>query len=82
MITIIISAYPSYERREGDGTILSGENLGNSESDITSSKTSFHRVSDIDTTTKVITFTPEITCLLYTSPSPRDRQKSRMPSSA
>ena len=24
---------------------------------------------------------PEI-CLLYTSPSPRDRQKSRMPSSA
>ena len=27
------------------------------------------------------TFKP-ITCLLYTSPSPRDRQKSRMPSSA
>ena len=26
--------------------------------------------------------TDEITCLLYTSPSPRDRQKSRMPSSA
>ena len=25
---------------------------------------------------------PSITCLLYTSPSPRDRQKSRMPSSA
>src|SRR5674476_1634506 len=25
---------------------------------------------------------PFITCLLYTSPSPRDRQKSRMPSSA
>ena len=24
----------------------------------------------------------EYTCLLYTSPSPRDRQKSRMPSSA
>ena len=24
----------------------------------------------------------ECTCLLYTSPSPRDRQKSRMPSSA
>ena len=24
----------------------------------------------------------ESTCLLYTSPSPRDRQKSRMPSSA
>src|SRR5665213_233647 len=25
---------------------------------------------------------PFMTCLLYTSPSPRDRQKSRMPSSA
>ena len=25
---------------------------------------------------------PKYTCLLYTSPSPRDRQKSRMPSSA
>ena len=25
---------------------------------------------------------PRIRCLLYTSPSPRDRQKSRMPSSA
>ena len=25
---------------------------------------------------------PASTCLLYTSPSPRDRQKSRMPSSA
>ena len=26
--------------------------------------------------------TQDTTCLLYTSPSPRDRQKSRMPSSA
>ena len=26
--------------------------------------------------------TPKEACLLYTSPSPRDRQKSRMPSSA
>ena len=26
--------------------------------------------------------TPFTICLLYTSPSPRDRQKSRMPSSA
>ena len=25
---------------------------------------------------------PDCDCLLYTSPSPRDRQKSRMPSSA
>ena len=27
-------------------------------------------------------FNDELSCLLYTSPSPRDRQKSRMPSSA
>ena len=27
-------------------------------------------------------FVREMACLLYTSPSPRDRQKSRMPSSA
>ena len=27
-------------------------------------------------------WTIDSTCLLYTSPSPRDRQKSRMPSSA
>ena len=27
-------------------------------------------------------FTRRAPCLLYTSPSPRDRQKSRMPSSA
>ena len=30
----------------------------------------------------IIKTTPESTCLLYTSPSPRDRTRSRMPSSA
>ena len=30
----------------------------------------------------VATIAKACTCLLYTSPSPRDRQKSRMPSSA
>ena len=29
-----------------------------------------------------LTFLPSLTCLLYTSPSPRDRTRSRMPSSA
>ena len=35
-------------------------------------------------TKKLLELTPDIpiVCLLYTSPSPRDRQKSRMPSSA
>ena len=32
--------------------------------------------------TKIRRFRVDNTCLLYTSPSPRDRQKSRMPSSA
>ena len=31
---------------------------------------------------KSVTVTKKPACLLYTSPSPRDRQKSRMPSSA
>ena len=30
----------------------------------------------------LVVLTLVYTCLLYTSPSPRDRQKSRMPSSA
>ena len=32
--------------------------------------------------TTYVTAGPNVACLLYTSPSPRDRQKSRMPSSA
>ena len=39
-----------------------------------------------DSCFKISFFTPtseiDLCCLLYTSPSPRDRQKSRMPSSA
>ena len=35
--------------------------------------------SSVSTTGSIV---DEYTCLLYTSPSPRDRQKSRMPSSA
>ena len=40
----------------------------------------FNKIRDIDCKTENPN-TPN-TCLLYTSPSPRDRQKSRMPSSA
>ena len=35
-----------------------------------------------DTVSIMCPNTPEIFCLLYTSPSPRDRTRSRMPSSA
>ena len=37
---------------------------------------------DIFSGKKVLEGTSPYSCLLYTSPSPRDRQKSRMPSSA
>ena len=36
---------------------------------------------DIDPDDKEVTYTVSI-CLLYTSPSPRDKRQSRMPSSA
>ena len=39
-------------------------------------------VTDIEGYRKIVDDYQINTCLLYTSPSPRDRQKSRMPSSA
>ena len=39
-------------------------------------------VKRLDTKSPVLEIKEIKTCLLYTSPSPRDRQKSRMPSSA
>ena len=45
--------------------------------------TAYRTVTDFTATSGQTIFTPpSYTCLLYTSPSPRDRQKSRMPSSA
>ena len=37
---------------------------------------------DVGGTADLILVAPDWTCLLYTSPSPRDRTRSRMPSSA
>ena len=50
----------------------------------TTIKRSSHVYKDIPYQTMNIEFEGgvSINCLLYTSPSPRDRQKSRMPSSA
>ena len=46
-------------------------------------KTRIHQVIKSDNGLKLIDDKDtELGCLLYTSPSPRDRQKSRMPSSA
>ena len=39
-------------------------------------------VTDVTNEEDIIRLIKESNCLLYTSPSPRDRQKSRMPSSA
>ena len=36
----------------------------------------------IEAAATALDYVPHSGCLLYTSPSPRDRQKSRMPSSA
>ena len=47
----------------------------------TATDTNFELPGDITTYEYVVTNTGNV-CLLYTSPSPRDRQKSRMPSSA
>ena len=45
-----------------------------------------YNVNNVDTTTTMYyddgTVVPYYVCLLYTSPSPRDRTRSRMPSSA
>ena len=38
--------------------------------------------ADLSTADGAATVARSVLCLLYTSPSPRDRQKSRMPSSA
>src|SRR5678810_133454 len=58
------------ERGAGEGFLVRGERL---EGRLPEDRAKTVRGADPDTT---------IACLLYTSPSPRDRQKSRMPSSA
>ena len=41
-----------------------------------------NEINKIDLVGSTVLLVPFYICLLYTSPSPRDRQKSRMPSSA
>ena len=42
----------------------------------------YRKKNDMKAKVERIEYDPNRSCLLYTSPSPRDRQKSRMPSSA
>ena len=58
--------------RNGDG---GKTNLAKGES-VLKSDNIIHCLGEVDELSSIIG------CLLYTSPSPRDRQKSRMPSSA
>ena len=73
-ISIIISSYCSGDgdpdtgptaRRQGDnqhpGVGGVPGNLGDIEYDVTSSKTSFHRVTAVDSTLKTVTFSPNVT---------------------
>ena len=58
-----------YGNKENDDVVTPGEILGLSE-------------KSFPLCMQAMQITLNTTCLLYTSPSPRDRQKSRMPSSA
>ena len=53
---------------------------------INSARTQIEQAADLDTLDSVrVEFLGkkgQVTCLLYTSPSPRDKRQSRMPSSA
>ena len=66
-------ASPTHEEIENEGNGLASNVLGLFESSIMGIAGSAPAYSIAATT---------VTCLLYTSPSPRDRTRSRMPSSA
>ena len=60
-----------------------GSLLGPQYVDILARSFSFERYQAFEVNQMVVQFASQVMdCLLYTSPSPRDRQKSRMPSSA
>ena len=62
MPSVVISAYPAGDRTVGEGTRPRGEEQpGDTETTITSSKTSFHKVTTLDTETHTISFSPDIT---------------------
>ena len=72
----------------GEGPILTPEKLNETEvsamlvEEGSEESSTFTDVETATTTTAAPVETATTTCLLYTSPSPRDRTRSRMPSSA
>ena len=68
-----------YSDKPKEDSTQKDERIELQEQEISSEKTSFDFKSLFLSGTKYACI---MACLLYTSPSPRDRQKSRMPSSA
>ena len=74
------------DRRMGDflkqAEEILGERLHAADAERLHKLTGHDRHQGVVALAEKMTVARTITCLLYTSPSPRDRQKSRMPSSA
>ena len=66
---------------EGVNVVLVGKN-GSKLEEAVKAVSTFTNVSTISINAIQVDLYKPADCLLYTSPSPRDRQKSRMPSSA
>ena len=64
------------------GCINSWHGISNSDQYLYLIQTAYQDLEQFHVIKKLIEDTLDVNCLLYTSPSPRDRQKSRMPSSA
>ena len=79
--TVYRNLYPDYDRQSSKPKFKIGDRVR-----ITKKKTMFEKSCTPRWTEEVFTVSEiqytDPPCLLYTSPSPRDRQKSRMPSSA
>ena len=58
------------------------EYIGNGQFDLDGTSVGFYLALHTSAASALVNTNTLSTCLLYTSPSPRDRQKSRMPSSA
>ena len=62
--------------------LVEWDNLGNTIWEERNTFFPFYTIVDLPPSTYRVKVTDRRTCLLYTSPSPRDRTRSRMPSSA
>ena len=82
LIPIALYGDTSYNKDKLRRLILSGNNLIPGSSTINFDAITKERIFSSIDSANMQKFADLKNCLLYTSPSPRDRQKSRMPSSA